>query len=496
MSTVTAPSSHAAMAALFKKPAPAFFPMPNTGTILDISAGSWVEGHRGQSICNGGLSLFSMIAALPNMFKSAVAAGIAGVTLRAYRDSVFHPHDTETTMVAERVERLTRLSAWCPLAGVRRYENLLSEGRMFFSSSVAYTGTELFDLVKKFAKHRLEKEPKQAFEMLDPNTGKPYMYWPPMIEFWDSLSGLKTDNAVEMLAENDVGTADLNMLAMRMNSGKSQIVEQAPDMTARHGIYLLCTGQVGQAYTLDPKKPGVKTLKFLNGEVKLKRVPENTSFQTGNCYVISHYSKMMREGKAIYPYEQGRDEEQVDLIELKLTNMRGKFGISGVPLTIIVSQKDGWLPYLSNFSYLKEDADKYGFIGNDRQYAMALKPDVTLMRTTVRQKLRESWSLQRAVQTQMEMHWMFTHWTEFEEELKCEPTQLYEEIKALGYDWELLLNTRFWHSTVEEGKDIPYLSTYDLLKMRVGRYHPYWYPKTRKEMGLPDVKKTGEVPSK
>lgn len=472
----------------WKKPAAPFYPMPNTGTILDVSAGNWVRGHKGQMILNGGLAPFSCIAALPNMFKSTIAAGYGGAMLRAFRDSVMHVHDTETTIVQERVERIVRLSMGLPLPGFPVPESLIARDRIFFTSSVDYNGTELFNVLKDYAKKRLTSEQRVPFEMMDTTTGKPYEYFIPMLEFWDSLSGLKAENAVEMLDEGDVGTSELNMLAMRVNSGKSQIVDQAPDLTAKHGIMLMCTAHVGQQYQLDPRKPNVKTLNHLKGDVKLKRVPENLSFQTGNCYLIGNYSQMtLDKGIAEFPYEPGDDTKQADLIELKLTNMRGKFGPSGIPLPIIVSQKEGWLPYMSNFIYLLREAGRYGLGTNVQNYSMALLPELSLSRTKVRKRLRESFAAQRAAQILMEMHWTFVYRTDLDDDLHCEPEALYSELKAMGYDWELLLNTRYWHTTIAEGESMPFLSTMDLLRMRIGKYHPYWYPKTRKEMGLPDI---------
>jgi hypothetical protein len=290
-----------------------------------------------------------------------------------------------------------------------------------------------------------------------------------------------------MLDTGSVGTSELNMLAMRVNSGKSQIVEQAPDLTAKHGIYLLSTAHVGQQYQLDPRKPNIKTLNHLKGDVKLKRVPENLSFQTGNCYAITHFTQMQEKGVAEFPYEPGDETKQADLIELKLTNMRGKYGPSGIPLPIIVSQKEGWLPYMSNFIYLLREAGRYGLVGNLQSYALALVPEMSIRRTNVRKKLRESFAAQRAAQILMEMHWTFTYRTDIDDSYHCEPEALYNEIKAMGYDWDLLLNTRFWHTTIEEGAAVPFLSTLDILRMRVGKYHPYWYPKSRKEMGLPEI---------
>lgn len=469
------------------KPAPPFFPMPNTGTVLDISAGAWIPGHKGQTILNGGVALFMCIAALPNMFKSVMAAGMGGCVLRAFPEAFFHAHDTETTMSRERVENMARAAMDMGIGKFRRPENLISDGRMAFTSSVDYDGTELFSLIKDFAKKRIKNEKKVALELINTVTGEPYEYYVPIIEFWDSLSGLKTESALEMLDEGDVGTKDLNMLAMRVNSGKSQIVEQAPDLTAKHGIYLICTAHVGMQYQLDPRTPNVKTLKWMKGDnIKLKRVPENLSFQTGNCYVITHMAPMVDKGEAMFPYAPGDELKATDLVEIQLVNMRGKFGPSGIPLPIVCSQREGWLTYMSNFVYLRNN--KYGINGQGGQYyALALMPEYKMQRTTVRSKFRESFKAQRAALILVEMHWCFTQRNDIDEIYKCGPTELYEDIKKLGYDWDLLLETRFWFGPIGAADDVPYLSTMDLLKMRVNRYHPYWYPKTRAEMGLPEI---------
>lgn len=460
------------------------YPMPNTGSVLDISAGSYCPGHKGQQVLVGGLSLFSMIGALPNMGKTTVATGITGMVLVAYPKGVAHAHDTETTMLEDRIEKLILDTMRLPIEGHKVPDSLITSNNLFFTNSVIYDGTDLFDLLKKFGKERLANEPQVDLEMIDDRTGKPFQWWYPIIEFWDSLSGMACRNAVEMQDKAEVGTASMNMHAMRSNSGKSQIVEQLPNFTAKHAIYVLATGQVGAQYQLDPYRPNVRTLRFMNDNVKIKRVPEITSFVTGNCYIITKMSPMMTKGAPEFPYDRNDENEGTDLIELRFTNMRGKFGPSDIPHAIIFSQRDGWLPYMSNYIYLK-DNDRYGFVGNNTTYHFALYPEVKVQRTTLRQLFRSDWRLQRTVLFLVEMHWMNTRWDEekLPEKYRCTPTELYDDIKALGYDWSILLNTRFWHSTIKDGEEmIPYLSTMDLLMMRTGDYHPYWYPVKKKDL--------------
>lgn len=461
-------------------------PMPNTGTIMDISAGSYVPGHKGQMVLVGGLAMFQCIAALPNMFKTTIMAGQMGVTMTAFPKAVQHNHDSEGTMSDTRIDNLVLNSMrYYSVLGYKVPESLQGEGRMFFTSQVDYSATEVMNILKKAAKERnSNKENLIEYEILDETTGKPLVYHNPFISFWDSLSFMQADAAEALMEDGDVGTSDMNMLAMRANMGKSQIVEQMNTFPQRNGIYVSVTAHVGQSYQLDPRKPNVRTLRYMQDNIKLKRVPENLSFITGNCYVITRLQPMLTNGAPEFPYEPGENSKDTDLVEVTMINMRGKFGPSNIPLRIVVSQRDGWIPYLSNYMYLKEN-DRYGFVGNLQNYVFQFTPDIKVQRTNLRQKFRENYRMQVGVYHLMNMHWMITRWDDSKLPTKyhCTPEELYNEIKDKGYDWDLLLNTRFFHGERNDGKDhVNYLSTYDLLRMRLGEYHPYWYPVKQKDL--------------
>lgn len=483
----------------FQKKKQRVIPMPNTGTIMDVSAGHIVPGHKGQSVLVGGLVMFQCIAALPNMFKTTMNSGMVGITMLAFPKTLKHCHDAEGTMSDSRIDNLV-------LNSMRQYEHLgykipeslQGEGRMFFTTQVDYDATEVFGILKKAAKERnADKNNLIEYEILDEETGKPLVWHNPFITFWDSLSFMQAEAAETLMDEGDVGTSELNMLAMRANMGKSQIVEQMNTFPQRNGIYVLVTAHVGQSYQLDPRRPNVRTLRYLADNIKLKRVPENLSFITGNCYVITRLQPMLTNGAPEFPYNPGENEKDTDLVEINVVNMRGKFGPSNIPLSIVVSQRDGWIPYLSNYLYLKSN-DRYGFVGNLQNYAFQLTPDIKVQRTNLRQKFRENYRMQVGVYHLMTMHWMITRWDEKKLPTKyhCTPEELYNEIKERGYDWDLLLNTRFFHGERNDGKDhVPYLSTMDLLKMRLGEYHPYWYPVKQKDL-VGSTKKDVDTKSK
>ena len=152
--------------------------------------------------------------------------------------------------------------------------------------------------------------------------------------------------------------------------------------------------------------------------------------------------------------------------------MRGKNGLTGYTVEIVVSQSEGVLPSLTEFHYLKKR--KFGFTGNDRSYVLDLYPDCSLSRTTIRDKLDEDQRLARAMNITAEIMQIKEYWPTFDKDLWCEPKVLYEDLKKMGYDWNVLLDTRGWWTLQNDKQPIPYLSTMDLFRMRKGLYKPYW----------------------
>ena len=74
-----------------------------------------------------------------------------------------------------------------------------------------------------------------------------------------------------------------------------------------------------------------------------------------------------------------------------------------------------------------------------------------------------------------EMCWINNIWKDLPEGLMCTPKELYEDLKAKGYDWNTLLeNTRGYWTFDNDNQPLQFLSTMDLLNMRAGTYHPYW----------------------
>ena len=189
--------------------------------------------------------------------------------------------------------------------------------------------------------------------------------------------------------------------------------------------------------------------------------------------VMSNKPLLNKEKMPVYPLDNSTAiEGDSDLRILEVKNLRGKGGITGLPFTLIVSQTEGIMPGLSEFHYCKEAG--YGIGGNLQNYYLELLPDVKLSRTTVRKKLNENSSLQRAVEIQSEMLQLiqFQRWTDVPD-----PKELYEGLKAMGYDWDMILSQTRGYWVCEEDEHLvekKFLSTFDLIRMLRSEYKPYW----------------------
>ena len=168
-----------------------------------------------------------------------------------------------------------------------------------------------------------------------------------------------------------------------------------------------------------------------------------------------------------------------DLQEIVIINLRNKGGKSGELMSIIYSQSQGVLPSLSEFHFIK--TNKFGLVGGNTTYSLAIYPEVKLSRTTIRNKIEEDAKLRCAITLTSDLLQIQMEWRDkIPENLWCDAETLYEDIKKLGYDWDQLLQTRNYWTFDQYENPIPFLSAMDLLYMREGSYVPYWLEDKKK----------------
>lgn len=466
----------------FKK-APVLRPHLNLGAMFDITTGRYYRGKYGEAILNAGLANFTGIAGLPNMFKTELALFQLGQVMSRHSSAELYVHDSENTLPRERVMDRMRRSIRQSFSSASAEE---IDERISMSDASVYVGDEWFEDLKAFSR---ERRTGSEYEITTPfynHRAKEFIKArKPALVFLDSLSGLDTEKTQAMYDKNGASDAGLNMIAMASGNVKSRMIDQMTGVTSSAGIYATFTAHVGEQHQLDMYKPAIKKLKFLKGDLKLKKVPENFSFLTGNCWYCSAISAMVDKDKLPEYPREGEEtfKGETDLLELTIVNLRGKFGPSGIPFPIVVSQSEGIKEGLSHFHLIKTNG-RYGIGGNLQNYYLDLYPDKKLMRKTIRSAMEEDYRLYRAVQITSYMCQLRYFRQDIDRAMIPTPGELYERLKSKGYDWDVLLNTREFWIFNEETHPLEPLTTMDLLRMYHGFYHPYWYPMSAKNMGI------------
>jgi hypothetical protein len=457
----------------YLKAAPYMRVMLNIGCLFDIPTGKYVLGKHGESILNGGLSHLTGVVGRGNTFKSTIMHYMALVCLARYRRSALSVYDTEQSLTVMRLYQLAQYINY--IGGVA----LADEGRLHLSDLTSYLGDKYFDQIKELlaAKKKDVKGNMRTTPFLDKD-GETLMrcLYPTLFEV-DSFSMFTTAPIATMHDDNSIGESGMNTDNMRDALIKNQMLMQLPELTASSGAWMLLSAHVGDGIPLNPKAPPPKKLAFLKGDAKFKNVPEKFTFLVNNCWFCMSTKVLQADDKsAEFPANPGDTVKgDTDLQAITVSNLRAKSGPTGFQFELIVSQREGLLVTLTELNFLKT-MGRYGLGGNVQTYFLELYPDVALSRTKLRAKFREDAKLRRAMEITSEMCQMENLWHDLEPGLLCTPKQLYDDLKAKGYDWDVLLQTRgYW--IFEEDADITpekFCSTMDLLRMRQGLYHPYW----------------------
>lgn len=460
-------------------PTPPIKVMLNIGALFDISTGNYIEGRHGESLLNGGLATLTGVVGIGNSFKSTIMHYMSFTACSRMAGSTGSTYDTEVNIHEWHLKEM--ITRNLEFAG----EDILQSGRWVITDKTMYSGNKWYEVFKEYAENKIKNAAKiQAITPFWNRDRKgPLMISTPTFTELDSFTEFETDDVAKMQDANELGESGGNTIHMRQGLAKMRLLMEAPRLNSSSYNYLVMTAHIGKESTMQNAGPGgsvpIVKLKHLKHGDKIKGVTDKFTFATHNCWHSFNASPLMNDGTKGPEYPRNSDDGHkydTDLNTVKLRNLRSKSGISGMEMTLIVSQTEGVLPSLTEFHHIKE-MGRYGLEGSNVSYALSLLPEVKISRTTVRAKIDADPKLRRALNITSEMCQMSYLWHTMPEGLLCTPKELYDDLKALGYDWDTLLNTRGWWTTDNENQSVPFLSTYDLLKMRRKEYHPYWMPK-------------------
>lgn len=449
---------------------------------MDIPTSHFTVGKKGETVYNGGLGATTGVCGEGNNYKSTIMHYMMLSAFDRMKEGELQPltltYDTEDNVFLNRLDFFaSRFPHIDP-------NPVTESGEWIVTTKGDMHGNVWAEKVHNDLEAKAKEVKAQVdFECFkDPYTGESYKaHIPSFIEI-DSLTEFEAESTSELLTE-DLDGKETKTYAMSQGSFKTKFLSQLPRLSSQSNTYFLMTAHSGDKIDMNASiySPGpTKKLQYLKQNQNLKGVGSKFFFLTTQVWFANQAVPLKNQTSKLAEYpKDGDDKAPTDLNLVRLTVVRNKNGPSGGTVEVVVSQSEGVLPTLTEFHYIKEN-DRYGLSGNNTHYHLDLYPDVTLSRTTVRGKIDNDPLLRRAINITAELLQLHIYKQELSKELLCTPKELYEDLIKLGYDWKVLLNTRGYWLPNQYDSSIPFLSTVDLLNMRVGRYTPYFLSEKKK----------------
>lgn len=457
----------------------------NTGALYDIPTGSYVLGDKGQAVLNGGLAPIEAVTGGGNTFKSNTASsrqvlvmdhlnqGISnkkGFTERVYMNIYDADGNGQPAAFHRFTDNLPTFNHEDPIATglVTFTDKSLELGDVFIKNMSTYHDEKI----------KNKKTITVTTPMLDEH-GKPMEVLLPNLWSVDSITYFETTGS-RKLADVDIGHKDRNTLNLKYGLDKSAFWSELPTECIRANSYCYVTSHIGKNNEIQSGPPGMPPAKAMTGMSPNDKIVGSSR----RIYEVPHNLWWNKQAKlatnqstkgAEYPeYPELNHEPNNDQLYVDVKLLRGKFGPSNYTNTLVISQATG-INHEATYLNLIRDNDYYGTSGGTTNFELDLLPGLKINRVNALSKARENPELARALKITADLFQLKQH--NRHRELLMTPKDLYEAIKAKGYSWDKLYNTRDWWTIFDDLHPIPFLSTLDLLRMVKSSdpYKPYWY---------------------
>lgn len=456
-------------------------PAPNLGALFDVPTGRYMRGEDGAMILSGGRGFVETVAGGGNIGKSLLTFHkelMLALNNPEYQVAVL---DTEVSVVIERYQSI--------MERIPGMEGRDIEDIFVVTDQSEQLMDDWFEDVKAIFKEK-QKDKKDFFTtpMLDDSGHSNIKVRKPFGMIIDSLSEGKTNAEMTKFVDKEkAGDSALNTLYLKGAMAKKHIITQLPIIAKKNNIYVGLTVHLGndldmggmfaaKAERLTHSKRGnkytgaTKAIEFINNvlqEIQRHKILKNTDYKQGLEYP--------QFGVADDTHKGSKDLNLIDVCMV-----RSKMGASGISVPVIWSQREGVRPHLTQFFYLKDKDYLNGWgVNTNSPQAMYvdLCPDVKFSRKTVREKIDTDHKLRRALEITAISAQTERLWPALPNRVQCDMQTLYDDLTAMGYDWNILLGetTGMWKYKEHQGPNYKYLSALDLLNMRAGLYKPKWY---------------------
>lgn len=465
-------------------PAPNIKMMFNIGALMDIPTGTYMKGQHGENILLGGLGSLTGVVGTGNSFKSTLLHYMMLSAMDRIMSSVETSASTYDTEINMHEHRLAHFAdQFEHLAG----KDIIQNGTWVITDKTVYYANEWYERLKDFLKSKKDHGKKYEHEtpFLDRDNKTTIKYMVPTFSEVDSFSEFETADVAKMQAENELGDSGANTIHMRQGLAKTRFFMDVPTMIGIHHHFLLITAQMGKDLQVAAgpyAAPPAKKLQHMKQGDKIKGVTDKFFFFMSNCWHVIKAAPLTNQNTKGPEYPANPDDNMpgdTDLNIVSMIQLRSKSGLTGYTIDLLVSQRDGVLPSLSEFHYIKS-ADRFGISGTLHSYSLDLMPDVKLGRTTVRSKLDADPKLRRAMNITAELAQIHQFYRYDQEEL-CTAKEIYEFFTKEGYDMDMILGqTRGWWTFDNDKQPLMFLSTKDIIEVVKKGAKIYWLEDDKK----------------
>lgn len=469
----------------------------NVNSIFDLLTTSMIKGKDGVWYQNGGLMPINALAGGNNTQKTGRTVDDVASLLYRFHKAIILYGDTESTLdvsrLAEKVDELYGEEGY--------FEKYIEDQRfIYMPNSAGMDGTYYHNKVKEIYVNLMalseskDKAEKDAYKELFFDTP----FWSKKLEKYieerhpilfvcDSVSEVNFDDLMfKQFEDGDIDAGGKKRTRdMEIGNLRRILMSDVCTLGPRVGVRSYWIAQSADVINMDGK-PKEKDSTFLRHNKKLQAPKAILKLPHIGIEIIKGQVLKQPDHSSMYP--RGKEstissnaKQNPELVQYLTTVFRNKSGSSGGDLSFVASQELGILPYLSMYNILK-DHGYFGLEGSAVRHSCALMPDVSIMRTTVRDLLEGENAdkrLQRAIEIVFHYWYQTTFWDNFPDNWKMKPSELFEKGKEVGLDWNDVFDNTvyFWCTNPEIKKTKHTLTVFELMEILVNGKKPYWKDK-------------------
>ncbi len=301
--------------------------------------------------------------------KTSLFVKLCGNIVLQYPNSQFYFRDVEKTTTQDRLMALTGFSA-------QQCDNLIDYRRYDINHDTVYS--DLRSICQ--TKESLRDQIMINTGFLD-HHGKPIKIFPPDVYLVDSLPALAKitddeeikDDGRELFDVKDV-SVNRKVEGMQTAGDNKQLLTKILDLTYKYNIRVILINHITTNMNIGSIIPVSKVMQYLKQSEKL---PGGSSY----LYLCTNITRT----DFVARLDDGEYGPMIHGTRNKITMIKNKNNLSGVPIPVIFSQEYGYISSLSNFEYIASRG--YGLDIKGRNISFKIYPDVSFTKKTLYESL-------------------------------------------------------------------------------------------------------------